>query len=165
MLDLIIPPGLRPQVQAALAGVAQHGQNIPNAELELMRKDGSRINVFSSHTVVRRPGHPPEIFCIDIDFTVRKAADETLQQGWSLLSIASRIGRLGAWRVDLPEDKPTWSEEVRSIHELPPDCVLSVEGQLFPSAFPWKLAPGRSVRRFTNCHSGKFALIGAGCIT
>ena len=79
LLDLIIPPEMRTGVQLAMRHMVETGQVIPAAELALMRKDGSRVPVFSSHAVVRPPGQPPEMFCIDIDLTERKRAEEALQ--------------------------------------------------------------------------------------
>ncbi len=79
LLDLIIPPNMRSEVKAALQGVVE-GRDIPNGELNLMRKDGSRILVFSSHAVVRRAGHPPELFCIDVDLSDRQRAEEEWRQ-------------------------------------------------------------------------------------
>jgi two-component system, sensor histidine kinase len=51
---------------------------IPASELTLMRKDGSRVVVFSSHAIVERAGGEPVLFCLDIDLTSRKEAEEAL---------------------------------------------------------------------------------------
>jgi PAS domain S-box-containing protein len=75
LAELIIPPEMRPEVRGAIRHMAETGTPIPSAELSLMRKDGSRVSVFSSHAVVRLPGRPPELFCIDIDLTDRKRAE------------------------------------------------------------------------------------------
>jgi diguanylate cyclase (GGDEF)-like protein/PAS domain S-box-containing protein len=79
LLDLIIPPEMRDAVRENLNGVS-HGRDIENGELELMRKDGSRVLVYSSHTVLRRPGEPPELFCIDIDLSERQAHEAALDR-------------------------------------------------------------------------------------
>lgn len=76
LLDLIIPPEMRVDVAQAIQQMAETGQPIPAAELSLMRKDGSRVSVYSSHAIVQIPGHAPELFCIDIDITERKQAEE-----------------------------------------------------------------------------------------
>jgi len=60
--------------------MAETGQPIPAAELSLMRKDGSRVAVFSSHAIVQVPGRTQELFCIDIDLTERKRAEEALRE-------------------------------------------------------------------------------------
>ena len=77
LLELIIPPEMRESVRHNLKGVRE-GRTIENGELELMRKDGSRVPVYSSHTVLRRPDEEPELFCIDIDLSERKAHEQAL---------------------------------------------------------------------------------------
>src|SRR4051812_24718803 len=37
----------------------------------------------------------------------------------ALTRMAARLGRLGAWCVDLPTLELTWSDDVRAIHEVP----------------------------------------------
>jgi diguanylate cyclase (GGDEF)-like protein/PAS domain S-box-containing protein len=77
LFDLIIPDFMRDEVRANVSAVGEGGE-IPNGELELMRKDGSLVPVYSSHTVLRNPGSEPELFCIDIDLSERKAHEEAL---------------------------------------------------------------------------------------
>ncbi|MEI6451366.1 MAG: PAS domain S-box protein [Actinomycetes bacterium] len=78
LVDLIIPPEMRGDVEQAIRRMAETGQPIPSSELTLRRKDGSRVPVFSSHTIVQIPGREQELFCIDIDLTERKQAEEAL---------------------------------------------------------------------------------------
>ena len=80
LLDLIIPQEMRAEVQAAIRQMARSGQPIPASELSLMRRDGSRVPVFSSHAVVQLPGREPELFCIDIDLTARKQEEAARQR-------------------------------------------------------------------------------------
>ena len=80
LMDLIIPPEMREEVKQAIQYMAETREPIPAAELSLMRKDGSRVSVFSSHTIVQIPDRPPELFCIDIDITARKRAEEALKK-------------------------------------------------------------------------------------
>jgi len=47
-----------------------------------------------------------------------------------LLRMAGRIGRLGAWSVELPGYTQTWSDEVCAIYEIPPGTTLSVEASI-----------------------------------
>ncbi len=77
LLDLIIPPELREETARRLQEVAESG-SIENGELELMRKDGSRVAVYSSHSIVRREGLPTELFCIDFDLSERKRHEQEL---------------------------------------------------------------------------------------
>jgi PAS domain S-box-containing protein len=79
LLDLIIPPEMRAVVTQAVQQMAETGQPTPASELSLMRRDGSRVAVFSSHVIVRIPGRVPEFFCVDIDLTERKQAEEKIK--------------------------------------------------------------------------------------
>ena len=76
LLDLIIPPPMRDAVRAHMQHMFATGEVIPAGELKLQRKDGTPVHVFSSHAYIQVPGHPPEMFCIDIDISGRKAAEE-----------------------------------------------------------------------------------------
>ena len=86
LLDLIIPPEMREDVKQAIRQMAETGQPIPASELSLMRKDGSRVDVFSSHAIVQIPGRTQELFCIDIDLTERKQVEAALLENQSRLA-------------------------------------------------------------------------------
>ena len=45
----------------------------------------------------------------------------------ALLRMAGRIGRLGAWSVEIPSHAQTWSDEVCALYGTPPGTVLSIE--------------------------------------
>ncbi len=47
-------------------------------------------------------------------------ANRLLAESHALQQVARRIGRFGAWRVDLPSGRITWSDEVCQIHEVEP---------------------------------------------
>ncbi len=76
LLQLIIPPPMREAVRSHVQHMFATGEVIPPGELQLQRKDGSPVHVFSSHAYIQVPGHPPEMFCIDIDISGRKAAED-----------------------------------------------------------------------------------------
>ncbi|WP_051306944.1 ATP-binding protein [Desulfomicrobium escambiense] len=78
LVDLIIPPEIREFVRKDMRSMAETGVPIPAGELSLMRKDGSRVLVFSSHVIVKKPGSPAELFCLDVDLTSRKLAEDAL---------------------------------------------------------------------------------------
>jgi PAS domain S-box-containing protein len=79
LVDLIIPPEMREDVQKIIKHGAKTGEMLPAGELTLMRKDGKPVTVFSSHAVVQT-GKEPELFCIDVDLTERKQAEEALSE-------------------------------------------------------------------------------------
>ena len=80
LLDLIIPPEMREDVKKAISYMAETGHPIPASELSLMRKDGSLVDVYSNHAIVQIPGRKQELFCIDIDITALKRAEEALRE-------------------------------------------------------------------------------------
>ncbi|MCX7278338.1 MAG: EAL domain-containing protein [Burkholderiales bacterium] len=79
LTELIIPPEMRDGVRQAMQQMFATQQAIPAGELSLMRKDGSRVPVFSSHAYVQTPGQPAEMFCIDIDLSDRVRAESELR--------------------------------------------------------------------------------------
>lgn len=76
LLDLIIPSPMHEGVRHAMHEMFVTEVPIPAGELQLKKKDGSPVDVFSSHAYVRVPGQPAEMFCLDIDLTARKEAEE-----------------------------------------------------------------------------------------
>ena len=80
LLDLIIPEEMREEVTAAIIQMKESAAPIPAGELLLKRKDGSRVEVFSSHALVNPVGRQTELFCLDIDLTDRKRAERELRQ-------------------------------------------------------------------------------------
>ena len=76
LFDLIIPPVMRDTVRTHVEQMFATGEVIPAGELQLQRKDGTLVDVFSSHAYIQVPGQPPEMFCIDIDISGRKAAED-----------------------------------------------------------------------------------------
>ncbi|HVS32305.1 MAG TPA: PAS domain-containing protein, partial [Thermoanaerobaculia bacterium] len=62
------------------------------------------------------------------DISDRKAVEEALQHSEQLLRIASRIGRIGGWAVDLSASTTvSWSDEVCAIHGMPAGYRPSLE--------------------------------------
>ncbi|MEH6443160.1 MAG: EAL domain-containing protein [Oceanospirillaceae bacterium] len=86
--DLIIPSAMHVEVRDAMQLMLQSKQPIPSAELTLMRKDGTAANILSSHAYVNVPGQSPEMFCIDIDLTEQKQAEEKLKLAANVFSHA-----------------------------------------------------------------------------
>ncbi len=79
LLDLIIPAPMRADVKSAVEHMLDSGEPIPMAELKLKRKDGSLVDVLSSHAFVTPANQPAEMFCLDFDLTERKQSEAKLQ--------------------------------------------------------------------------------------
>lgn len=65
--ELIIPPPMRAGVVAAIADWIERGNAIPAGRLELLRRDGSLVPVYSSHVMQWNGRGEPEMYCVDID--------------------------------------------------------------------------------------------------
>lgn len=79
LLELIIPEHMRERVREAMAWMFANRTGVPASRLDLRHKDGSRVPVFSSHTVVAAPGHDPVLFCMDADMRALARAEDELR--------------------------------------------------------------------------------------
>lgn len=77
--ELIIPPAARNQVASAIDRWLLGGPPLPAAELQLQRKDGGRVWVYSSHSLLRNNRGQLELYCIDIDLSEQKQIHGELQ--------------------------------------------------------------------------------------
>ncbi|GAB2902583.1 hypothetical protein GCM10027046_34690 [Uliginosibacterium flavum] len=73
--DLIIPQEMREGVKAAVSGWVAGGEEIPPGELSLMRRDGSRVPVYSSHVMLENALGEKEMYCVDVDLSALKQAE------------------------------------------------------------------------------------------
>ncbi|MDP2244338.1 PAS domain S-box protein [Pseudomonas sp.] len=77
--DLIIPAHARNKVISAINHWLLGGPPIAAAELQLQRKDGSKVWVYSSHSMLRNNRGQMELYCIDIDLSEQKQIHLELQ--------------------------------------------------------------------------------------
>lgn len=80
LLDLIVPEAMRNTVAAHVRHMIQERRPSPPEELTLKAKDGTSVEVLSSHAVVNVPGCEPELFCMDVDISERKQVQEQLKR-------------------------------------------------------------------------------------
>jgi two-component system, cell cycle sensor histidine kinase and response regulator CckA len=93
--ELIIPPEMLEDFRRDMQYMADTGKPTKASELMLMRKDGSRVPVFSSHVIVEHPGQSAELFCIDIDLTELKERDKALSNSAAHLQSIFRAAPIG----------------------------------------------------------------------
>ncbi|WP_168206074.1 ATP-binding protein [Geobacter sp. FeAm09] len=130
LLDLIIPPEMREEVRGAIRSMVETGTAIPAGELSLMRKDGSRVPVFSSHAVVQPPGRAAEFFCMDMDLSDRKRVEDALRERERQLLDAQRVARLGFYVFDIPSGLWTSSAVMDEIFGIDGTYRRDVNGWL-----------------------------------
>ncbi|MFA5269347.1 MAG: PAS domain S-box protein [Methanoregula sp.] len=100
LLDLIIPPEMKDDVKGAIAVMAASGQPIPSSDLSLMRKDGSRADVYSGHALIHLPGKPLQLFCMDIDLTERRRAELVIRESGDRFDQVAKNADEWIWEVD-----------------------------------------------------------------
>jgi PAS domain S-box-containing protein len=61
---------------------------------------------------------------------ISQLTQQALARSEALLRIASRIGRMGGWELDIAHGRIFWSEETRKIHEVPADWMPTLEQAL-----------------------------------
>ena len=95
LLDLIIPPPMHSAVVDAVSEMIQSGVPIPAADLRLLRKDGTTVDVYSSHAYLDVPGREPEFYCIDFDLTERRESEAVRELLQSQLRESQKMEALG----------------------------------------------------------------------
>ena len=113
-------------LQAHFAGKAP----IYTSERRMRCKDGSYKWTLVRGTVVSRDaeGHPLRIIGTQKDISASKALQASLEESQKELLEALRIGQAGTWRIELPSNKISWTEEVSRMIKLdpgkpPPDLI------------------------------------------
>jgi len=76
--ELIIPPEMREQVRTAINNWINDAVTIPSGELTLCKSDGSPVDVFSSHILFYNSKNEPEMYCLDIDISIRKQYEQKI---------------------------------------------------------------------------------------
>jgi len=77
--DLIIPASIQDRAIAEISAWVDTEADMPSSELELCKADGSLVKVFSNHVMLRGRHNEPEMYCVDIDLTQLKIAEDTLR--------------------------------------------------------------------------------------
>jgi two-component system, cell cycle sensor histidine kinase and response regulator CckA len=83
LIDLIIPPVLHYIFQATLdkcKTMNSSGHFFPSGEFQLQNKDGHLVPVYSTHIAMVRSDCAPVLYCLDIDLSQFKAAEQALRE-------------------------------------------------------------------------------------
>lgn len=85
LIELIIPPSMHQLVVEAHREWVCNNIPIPSGELELLKKDGSVVSVFSSHVMLVGLDGKKEMYCIDLDLSEIKKTSKALEENRKLL--------------------------------------------------------------------------------
>jgi len=135
LVDLIIPSEMREGIKEAVAQMRESGIPIPASELLLKRKDGSRVPVFSSHALLNSVGRQPELFCLDVDLTELKKADEQLSYSTSLTNASLESTADGILILDRNGVIVRWNQKFIDLWNIPEELLATdVNDQAFKYA-------------------------------
>jgi len=91
-------------------------------EKRYLRKDGELVYALLSVSAVRdKEGHVERFISQVQDITDRVLAQKRLEATNRLLNEAQRIGKMGAWEMDVETGQVLWSDQVYAIHEVEKD--------------------------------------------
>ncbi len=76
--DLIIPEIIQDRVAEEVNRWLAGGEVTPASELILQKADGSPVSVFSSHVMITGVNNEPEMYCVDLDLTALKRAEDRI---------------------------------------------------------------------------------------
>ncbi len=106
------------------------GENVPSFTVSGRHVDGSLRWVEVTSRLLVYPGGEPNALVIMRDITARREGEQALLLSDARWRRASRISLLGSWELDLDTDTLVWDEEVRRLHDVPPDFVPSVDSAI-----------------------------------
>ncbi len=125
-VSALLDPEDAPCRTAELAALVAEEKQVSDVEYRHITKAGEKRACRVTATLQRdASGTPQNVIAVVEDITDRKRVIEELERSQAMLRMASRVSRLGGWSVEVPGDEVVWSEEVRAIHEAPPDYVPS----------------------------------------
>jgi PAS domain S-box-containing protein len=160
--DLIIPPDIKPLFRQALglgAAATRSGELMPPTECLLLRKDGTLTPVYSIHTVVCLEGKEPEMFCLDVDLSQRKLAEEALRRSENLLSSIIEQSPIATWICDAQGTTIRQNAASRRLFGIDRDEQTIGKYNLFKDPLLRDQGHLEAVRRvFADGHTARFTL-------
>ena len=104
MVELLHADHTRELERRIMSDALRTGKPPGAEEVEVVRRDGSKITVFASRVVHPRAGKPSEFFCFDVDITDRKRAEEELALRQAELLHASRLSTVGQMVAEISHE-------------------------------------------------------------
>jgi PAS domain S-box-containing protein len=97
---------------------AAEGQEPPGAEVEIITKQGARLDVEIRSRLLYEDGKAVGVQGIARDVTERKRAVAALRESEQELAAAQRIAHIGSWHWNIQTDTAHWSDETFRIFGL-----------------------------------------------
>ncbi|MBU0687280.1 MAG: PAS domain S-box protein [Candidatus Margulisbacteria bacterium] len=96
------------------------GQHIPPYELEMIRKDGSRVSVEVKAVPIIEDGKIVGDMAILRDLTERKQAEKEVRDNQERLSLAQAVANIGTWDWDIVNNTLIWSDTIEPMFGFNP---------------------------------------------
>jgi PAS domain S-box-containing protein len=112
------------------------------AEVRMRHRTDGWVWVVSRGQVTARGanGEPEWMFGTHLDITARKVAEERLRDSESFLERVGKAAGVGGWRLNLADQKLTWTSQTRRISEVADDYQPALETGL--AFYPLEAQPG-----------------------
>ena len=128
---ILIPPQRINEEPLILERIAR-GEKIDHYETVRRRKDGTEINIsLTVSPIFDKAGNIIGASKIARDVTERKRTEETLRENQTMLSLAMKSSRMGAWERDVKTNDVYWSEELEDIFGLEKDSFSSKRASFY----------------------------------
>lgn len=130
-VQTLTPSADWPRIKASLDDLISGQRESLTGEERLVSANGVQIWTRASASLLR-DGHglPIAVIYITEDISQERKAKEALETAQRMLRVASRISRQGAWEMEVPGRRLTWSEEILLILDLPCSYVPTLDGAL-----------------------------------
>lgn len=109
---------------------AMHGEALPAFELQIIKNNGGYVAAEFTIAPLVRSGPRPYVIGIARDVTERKLAEERIRASEALLRQAQAVASVGSWRISMPGNELTWSDETYRMFGVAPGTPLAYESFL-----------------------------------
>lgn len=101
---LFYDPEIRGQVPSMITDALKSGSPPPAGEVTVLKKDGEPVHVYSCFVIMKNTDGENELFCIDVDLTDRKRAEEERKHLDSLVQYSQKLESLGVLAGGIAHD-------------------------------------------------------------
>lgn len=129
-------PGTNPKTVLKMRKALDAGQPF-NGEILNYRKDGQPFwNELSIAPIHDKTGGPTRFIGIQRDVTERKQAEENRRFLTERLKLATEVGEVGIWEIDIPSGKTEWDAQMHVLFGLSPGTDCDVTDYAFSVMHP-----------------------------
>ncbi len=117
--------------------IVNHPEKYANNINENILRDGSRVwMAWTNKPVFDQDGQVMEILSVGSDITGRKRVEEELKENQSRLNLALRSAHMGAWHLDIVENKRFFDDQVCHLLGIDPAKFTGAAEEFFDALHP-----------------------------